>query len=731
MNTHRIIFCTLALSAYVFEAKAAALKGVVVDPSGHGIPGAQIAAVNALGVITQQVTDDRGAFNLYISPLYESVQVRAAAQGFQTTTVPAGITMIRLQLAPQAESIRVTASAIDAIPSQQGTQVSVITSADLRERNEGLAVDVLRTLPGMVFAQDGARGAVADLFVRGGNSNANLVLFNGVPINSFYYGGLFDFAHLPSDAIEEVQVARGPQSAIYGSYAQGGVVSFETRSPANGPAFDFIAEGGTHRENRFALSGESMLSRGWGLAGSLSSLIANGPVPNSDYRDDGILLALDHRWRTQSLSVFGNFNSNDVGEPGPDGSNPVGLYSGIDRISRSKNNTSTYGAHYSDQMSDNFRLDLMAGMFWNNNLYISPYGPSFNKDLSGNGEARGTYAISKNMTVAAGYVFHREEMRNTYVNTTDGSSFLLRRDDISEYLEYRLSVGKLFVNMGVRNERYKMPVVPGNAFGFPPRPDFPARTDTEVSPKFAAAYALMPATRLHASYGTGIRPPGGADLAFTNNPALLPERTQSYDAGVEQHLFGNKLSIDATWFHNRYKDLIVSLGGTLSKLSLYSTGNLANSRAEGIETSAQLRPARWLSLNASYTWLQSEVLSLNGSTGLVQSYYYLGQPLLRRPKQSGTLVATFRRGRADLNFVGYWRGHTLDVEPNYGAFAGLYKNAGYQSAAINLNLRLRGNLTVYANLRNAFNQRYEEIYGYPAPLLNVVAGLKWSLARAR
>jgi outer membrane cobalamin receptor len=53
------------------------------------------------------------------------------------------------------------------------------------------------------------------------------------------------------------------------------------------------------------------------------------------------------------------------------------------------------------------------------------------------------------------------------------------------------------------------------------------------------------------------------------------------------------------------------------------------------------------------------------------------------------------------------------------------------SAGINVNYRLRSNLTVYANLRNALDRHYEEIYGFPAPLLNVVAGVKWSLARAR
>jgi len=736
MTTPRRFFCTLvffstcAFAPFVSEAQAAELKGVILDPSGKAVVGAQVAAVNPLGIITQQVTDDKGVFDLYVSPLYENVSLRIAAQGF-ATIVTAPTAAIRLSLAPISESVQVTGSAIDALPSQQGTGISVITSADLRERNEAQAVDLLRTLPGMVFAQDGARGSVADLFVRGGNSNYNLVLLDGVPINSFYYGGLFDFAHIPADALEEVQVARGPQSAIYGSYALGSVVSFETRAPESGPALDVVAEGGTHDENRVSLSGETMFARGWGISGSFSSLLTNGPVRNSDYRDDNGLLALDHRWGTNKLSLFGDFASNNVGEPGPYGSNPDGLFPGLDLISRSKNNTSTYGIHYSGEITDQLRIDLIGGIFWNNSLYLSPYGPSFNKDLSGNGEVRATYAVTKTWTLAGGAVYHREEMRNTYVNSTDGSDFLLRRNDVSEYIESRFTFGKLFINAGLRYETYSMPLIPGDAYGYPSRPDFPARTDNEASPKIAAAYSVRPGTRLHGSYGTGIRPPGGSDLAFTNNPALLPEHTQSYDAGVEQHLFGNKLSLDATWFHNRYRDLIVSLGGSLSSLLQYSTGNLANARAEGIETSAQFRPVSWLSLTGSYTWLESDVLSLSGSTGLVQQYFYLGEPLLRRPKQSGSFTATVHYKRASVNLVGNWRGHTLDVEPNYGASAGLFVNPGYQNLGINANYRVRGNLTAYVNLRNALDEHYEEIYGYPAPFLNVVVGLKWNLAKAR
>src|SRR5438309_986268 len=83
-------------------------------------------------------------------------------------------------------------------------------------------------------------------------------------------------------------------------------------------------------------------------------------------------------------------------------------------------------------------------------------------------------------------------------------------------------------------------------------------------------FALTKTTRLHGSTGTGIRPPGGFDLAFTDNPALKPERTVTVDAGVEQQI-GSRFSIDATYFYNRFYDLIVSLGGSLSRLGLYKT----------------------------------------------------------------------------------------------------------------------------------------------------------------
>ncbi|MDP9054491.1 MAG: TonB-dependent receptor, partial [Acidobacteriota bacterium] len=628
---------SLALFSVPAPLCAAEIQGHVFDPAGAPVSGAQVAAFNDVGVIVAQITDDQGNFDFNVSPLYLTYQLRIAAAGFKTVTVAPGASNIQLSLAPQADSIRVTGSAIDVPASQQGTSFGIITSQEIRQRNEAQAVDLMRELPGMVFSQNGARGSVTDLFVRGGDSRYNLVLLNGIPINSFYFGGLFDFSQIPSDFISEIDVARGPQSAIYGSYALGSVVNFVTRSPENGPAIDVLAEGGTHAENREALSG-SFLMRGWGVAGSLSSLLTNGPVRNSDYRNDNIFLSAQHRWFTQSLFAFGEFNSNEAGEPGAYGSNPQRLFPGLDLVSREKNNTSTYGFHYQWDITSHFRQDITAGFFLNNSSWVSPYGHSFNKDIRGYADARETWRLFSFWTLAGGFAFDREEMKNTYLTDNSRRQFPFRRDNEGIYLDNNFSwKGKYFLNAGLREEIYQMPALPADTVGYNNRPAFAAHTYTRLNPKVSGAWLLSQKARLHASYGTGIRPPGGSDLAYTNNPALRPERTESYDAGVEQQYLSGRASLDATYFHNRYKDLIVGLGGNLAVLSHYQTDNVANAMAKGVELSGRLRPVTWILLSANYTWLESEVLSLNGGSGLVQQYFYLGQPLLRRPKHSGGL----------------------------------------------------------------------------------------------
>ena len=715
-------------------ASTVTIQGTVLDPAGGAIGGAQVWAVNRLGVVAQTATNAAGGFVLKLAESRE-VRLSVTAPGFETKSVAlpgpgaAGSLTIELAIAAQMDSVRVVGSAIDVPLSEQGSSIQIVPREEIAERNEGLAVDLLRYLAGLTINQNSSPGGAASMFVRGGNSNFTLVQIDGVPVNAF--GGGFDFAHIPTDWLERIEVIEGAQSAVYGAYANSGVVNFITRSAEDSPHLDLLAEGGTYQERRFAIGAAGTLA-GFGLAGFASRLDDQGPVPNADYWNENVAVHITRSFGHQNLAFGGDFDANDAGVPGPYGSDPAHDFTGLDQISRNKNNFSEYFLHHQADITTRFRQETTAGFFLDNSGYSSPYGFSFNKDLRGQLETRSVMSVKPWYTVALGVSLAREEVKNTYISDDNFNSFPIRRDDIGIYWENRFQAGsRLFFSAGVRGEIIRTPFIQENtSFG---RPAFPASTVSRVNPKLAALYLLRTdrgsaggSTRLHASFGTGIRPPAGLELAFTNNPALKPERTRSFDFGVEQRLFDDRLSIDATYFYNRFYDLIVSLGGDLAELSEYETDNLSNARCQGLQVSTRFRPTRWFWATGSYTYLDSAILSLNGSTGLAPEYFKVGQELIRRPANSGSLIATVSAGRITANLTGYFRGSDMDVEPTYGASAGLFPNPGFVNLGININIRLHDGLTAYGNLRNALNQYYEEVLGYPSPRLNFVAGVKWA-----
>jgi outer membrane cobalamin receptor len=719
---------TILISAIPLSA-AVTIHGTVVDPSDAAIPGAQVAAVTRLGVDTRATSDALGNFDLRVDTS-APYRVIITAPGFETRTVTPGrdtSMRVKLALAPQSDSVSVVGSTMDIPASQQGGSVSIIPGEEIRERNEPAAVDLLRYVPGMAVSQAGPVGSATGLFIRGGNSNFNLVQIDGVTVNSFGLGvGGFDFAHIPSDWLDRIEVIRGAQSAVYGSYANTGVINFVPRGPDEGPTLDVLAEGGSHEERRFAVGG-SVLVKGFGVSAYASRLDTSGPVQNNDYHNQNISLRLNRNMARQSLAFHGNFNNNDVGVPGAYGSNPVGLYPGLDLISRNKNNFSDYLAHYRIDLSNRVRQEVFGTFFLENSFFASPYGDSYNKDIRAQGEARTIVSVSDSYNTAFGVAFYREELKNTFVTDAGFRSFPLRRDQTGIYWENRFHAGpRFFLNAGARAEVIRTPKIPTDGF----RPELAANTLTRVNPKVAVGYVLKYGARLHASFGTGIRPPAGLELAFTDNPGLKPERTTSFDFGIDQRLWHNTVSLEATYFYNRFSDLIVSLGGSLAQLSAFKTDNLANSRAQGAEFAARVRPARWIFVAGTYTYLASEILALSGSSSLAPNYFRVGQELIRRPKHSGAVTTSLLYRNLTANITGYFRGKVLDAEPNIGVSGGLFLNPGYANIGINVNYRLPRGVTVYGNLRNAFNQRYEEVFGYPSPLLNFVAGLKWSLSRS-
>ncbi len=457
--------CLAAFHGMSEAADDAGLSGTVTDPTGGVVAGAHVALFNRVGLVEERTTGKRGEF-AFDMPIANTDRVIITASGFATQTIagplPASLNVL-VEIAPMQDSVRVAGSTIDATASEQASTVNVITSDEIRERNEEQASELLRILPGVAIAQSGGRGGVTSAFVRGGDSSYALVTIDGAPVNSFAYGGSFDFSQIPTDFLDRIEVVQGAQSAVYGSYANSGVVNFVTRSSENsGTAVDVIADGGSHGERRFGVSGTGAVD-GFGLAGSLSriDIDSDGNVANSAWMNENVLLHLNRNWGRQSFSATGDFDANAVGVPGPYGSDPAGLYPGIDTVSRDKNNVSDYSFHYQADLTSRIREELLGGFFLSNDFYASPYGNSFNKDIRGEAEERTVISVSKNWTMSAGFTWTREEVRNTFITDSGNTAYPLRRDEQGIYWENRLQFGRLYVQAGVRGDIFETPPIPG------------------------------------------------------------------------------------------------------------------------------------------------------------------------------------------------------------------------------------------------------------------------------
>ena len=126
------------------------------------------------------------------------------------------------------DTVSVTASRTSTNLMSSGTSFSVLDRQGIVNSNANSLVDLLRTVPGLQVNQQGSRGAIAQVRMRGAEANQILVLINGIEANDPAQGSEFNFAHLTTEQIQRVEVVRGPQSALWGSDALAGVISIST-----------------------------------------------------------------------------------------------------------------------------------------------------------------------------------------------------------------------------------------------------------------------------------------------------------------------------------------------------------------------------------------------------------------------------------------------------------------------------------------------------------------------
>jgi outer membrane receptor protein involved in Fe transport len=298
---------------------------------------------------------------------------------------------------------------------------------------------------------------------------------------------------------------------------------------------------------------------------------------------------------------------------------------------------------------------------------------------------------------------------------------------------------RLFVTAGLRVERITRQALAGNATAFSPRPDFDDDTVVSANPKISAAWYLRAAdgnfTKIRAAAGTGIRPPDAFEIAFTDNPSLKPERSRSFEGGVDQAILEGRALLEATAFFNDYDDLIVATS-SLAGTSRYRTDNISNARARGLELAGTARGripslrAASLQLRVSYTLLDTEVLAVDRS-GAAAPPYEVGDRLLRRPTHQFSADIVVDAGRLSAFLQGRGRTGTRDIDPSFGAppFGALYAAPGFNAWDAGASWRIVRGVEAFARVLNLFDRTYEETFGYPALGRSAVAGVRVAAGR--
>ena len=745
---HLLVVLILALAPRALHADGP-IRGRVVDASGRAVPGARVIATGE-GPLATAVSDGRGEFVIDAAPRGR-VNIRVSMDGFKAAAIsveesPTGLDVgtITLGVGAISESVVVSANQVETPLTQVTSSVTVIDRAEIESRQLHSVADALRAVPGLAVAATGGIGATTGVFPRGGESNYTLVLIDGVPANGF--GGDFDFGHLSTANVDRIEVVRGPQSALFGSNAIGSVVRITSRR-GGPPSARLDVEHGQLGTTRVAVStAGSHQAFEWGASidrletdGRSGEQLGSGLTVENDAYSRGAGTA-SAGWRRGGAWVRGDLHHavDERGFPGPFGSNPAGIYTGIDLKSHGDNSRTVGGLSFFTPLSSRLGLRGQTGFNRYNSDYTSPFSTSEASSRRWTSGAQLDIAVGGGLDFSGGLAVEGERAGSTYITGASSQKVPVRRFNVGYFAEGRWTAReRIFVTAGLRVDDIRRERLEESPDRFSPRPVLPEDAVVSANPRLSAAWIARSTgsdyTKIRGAFGTGIRPPDGFELAFTDNPGLRPERSRSAEAGVDHAFGGGHAVAEATVFTNRYDDLIVAVG-SFSGASRFRTDNISNASASGLELALTVRGRvrAWggidLAGRVGYTRLDTEILAVDQDDDAPPPFE-VGQALLRRPPHQFFADASLTTGRVTAFVRGNGRSTALDVEPSYGTFGGLFDAPGYSVWTAGATVRVVRFADVYARVENLLDRSYEEVFGFPALGRRFTMGLRVAAGR--
>lgn len=592
---------------------------------------------------------------------------------------------------------------------------TVLDGARLRAAGVTSVADALRMVPGMTIVRQGSPGGVTSIFLRGGESDYVRVLVDGVPVNE--PGGFLDAANLTTDDVERIEIVRGPSSVLYGSEAVSGVIQIFTRgglqegSAARGRA-SFSAGTQETRDASVSLAGVGRLGD-YGLGASRHRI--GGFHPFNDRFENTSIGALVRTPRARAMSAHASLRFSDGDSRYP--TEFTGEAS--DSNSSGSERKLAAGLGVVRHVGDRLDLELLGSSMQvegvNDDPADTPGGPDgdtrFSREAWRRGAAaRATLRPASTASVTIGADLEWQRVRTQFDGFgTEGTPFTARRWSRAAYAQTLGELGPaISYSAGVRwddNEFY----------------------GRHLTYRAGAGARLPAGLRLRAALGTGFKEPtlDEASAAALQGIELDPELSRGWEAGLEQHLAGDRLVLGATYFDQRFEDLIEFVGQTEAFEPIYA--NAAEAISRGAELEGRLRPTPSATLAATYTYLHTEVLDAEGQS------FQVGGALLRRPRHRATASLELRLPRAaTLRTDANWVGERADVRffPDFSSErvtlpAFLTLDAGGE---VELARRAGplGSVALTARVTNLLDEEYEAIVGFASPGRVVAAGVRFA-----
>jgi iron complex outermembrane receptor protein/vitamin B12 transporter len=811
----RLITATLALLAIAAPAFAqqAGISGIVTDPLGARIAGATVTLTGP-GPARDTTTGSDGAYAFanVVPGLYQIVATQQDFQPFSSEPVyvAAGAKQavdVTLQVSPVQQSVVVTAAATATSQAQTGAPVTVLDSTTLQALNKPDVLEALRLVPGAQVVQAGARGGVTSFFIRGGNANFNKVLIDGAVANDV--GGGFDFSQVATAGVDRIEVLRQTNSVMYGSDALAGVVSIITRrGHTRIPELTLAADGG-NLGTWTGDAGVGGIARRFNYYSGYRKFETRNDTPNNSYHNGtyagrfGVSLG-------SNSDLSGTVRRVDSEYGSPNGITLYGLaddskqhgdqtfasvssstqftgrlqatvrYGLTDTISRYVNPTPTgepfdpfgFGANYLGNTvtltGANGYTVTGRGILDFSGAYPQPFESQVRRNTV-SGES--TFMVSNAVSLSGGARWEREQARQC----SDAIDCLatMTNEERDASTAHRTNGGAFVEGRGTLMNRHYIAAGVGvehnGAFG------------EAVTPRISiASYVRQPSaagtgdTKIVLNAGTGIKAPAvfqqqsslyellqASGVTPTLDP-IGPERSTSFDIGVEQGLAHNRARVRAAYFHNTFHDLIefvdktqLALAGVPESAVATFTGfgayvNSQSYRAQGLELSFEEAPRTDLRVMASYTYLDTEVtraFSATTSFNTESSFPtvpigafspLVGARAFRRPPNSGTLGIIYSPGRYSVALTGYFSGthdESTFITDQFFGNSMLLPNqalvAGYQRIDLSASADLHRRLKVYTSIDNLLNQDYEASFGFPALPITARVGFSLTLGGDR